>query len=130
MSPRSATVEAWINTTIEMTADTATAAIDGVTGAATKTLEISEAGLLVGTKKLVRMVSSDDEDDGKSPRRTGSRSPDNLVRSSASKLGRGSASLVEGTASLVEGTFSGANGAVEGVGQAGKSAVRGTAVAL
>ena len=123
MSPRSATVEAWINTTIEMTADTATAAIDGVTGAATKTLEISEAGLLVGTKKLVRMVSSDDEDGGKSPRRTGSRSPDNLVRSSASKLGRASASLVEGT-------FSGANGAVEGVGQAGKSAVRGTAVAL
>lgn len=129
MCPRSARVETWINGTIAMTADTATAAIDGVTGAATKTLEISEAGLLVGTKKLVRALSSDDEDETKdrsprpSPRGTGSKSPDGTARSSLNSLGRASTSLVEGT-------FGGASGAVEGVGKTSKSAVRGTALAL
>ena len=120
---RSATVESWINTSIAMTADTATAAIDGVTGAATKTLEISEAGLLVGTRKLVRFGSSDDEGEESPPRRSTSGSPDSFVRSQVENVGRISTSVVQST-------FGGACEAVEGVGAASKTAVRGSASAL
>ena len=135
-------METWINATISVTADTASAAIDGVASAAVKGLQISEAGILVGTKKMQRLGSHDSESGSQSPSapstrrtmsRSGSRSPRSNRTSSGSPGGLPRAAVSDFgriSTQVVEGTLGGAAGAVEGMGEASKTAVRGTASAL
>lgn len=107
-----------------MTGDTAMAAIDGVTGAATRTLQISEAGMLVAAKGIVRLGSNDDESGGSGDEFTRSRSMSpRLPHSPINDVGRVSTAIVEAA-------FSGASGAVAGMGDVSKSVVRGSASAL